>query len=87
MKNKLHNFVVGTVDFVSPYVKEAGSYASETFKSTGRKIRKKTRKTKMHIKLLKIKKVLDFASSVILLAATVLALLLAIGEYLSSKEI
>lgn len=85
--NKFFEYTQNAVDYAKPYVKEVGGYAADAAGFVGNKIRKNTKRAKRKMRILKIKNILDVVSNVVLIIAAVVALFVAVSEYLKSKEI
>lgn len=78
MINKFKNYADEAVDFAEPYVEAAGRNAAKAAKfvkkNLAKNARRKVKAAKRYRFITKLKKVLELASSVILLAASVVAL-------------
>lgn len=86
LKSKMYDYASNTAKFVSPYIKDAGEYVTGAAKLTGKKLNNQKKKIKRHMRITKIKRILDFTTNAVLLAASVVALVLAVGELLKSKD-
>ncbi len=68
-------------EFLTPFVKKLLGSAVAVAGAVGDSIRKSNKRAKMHIRLIRIKNILEFISSVALLIATIIALICTIGEF------
>lgn len=87
MMNKFYEYTQNAVDFARPYVKEVGGYASNAADYVDRKIKSNTRKAKRSMKIIKFKNYLEVISNVVLIIASLIALFVAIKEWIKSSEL
>ncbi|MBE5040274.1 hypothetical protein [Ructibacterium gallinarum] len=74
------------INFAAPYVRQAGEHAENAAEKIGKSYRKNRRKIKREFRLLRIKRILEIASSIVMIAAAVVALLLLAANWLKEKN-
>lgn len=74
------------INFAAPYVRQAGEHAENAAEKIGKSYRKNRRKIKREFRLLRIKRILEIASSIVMIAAAVVALLLLAANWLKEKK-
>ena len=84
--SKWQDYKEEAIDFAAPYVRQAGEYAENAAEKIGKNYRKNRRKIKREFRLLRIKRILEIASSIVMIAAAVVALLLLAANWLKEKK-
>ncbi len=85
MMNKIRQYTKEAVDFATPYVKEAGEYASYAAKNAEKKLRKKARASRRHRTFIKIKNAVELTANLMLVIAALAALLAAVKRYITEQ--
>ncbi len=68
--------------FLRPYINKVFSALAVCFSFVGTAVRKSEKKAKMHIRLIRLKNILEIVSNVALIIASVIAVICAIVEFL-----
>lgn len=69
-------------EFIRPYIKNAGRYASDTAHSAGEYLNKKKRAAKRRSFIVKLSETVGLCANIVLLIAAFIALLNAVYEYI-----
>lgn len=87
MKNNIADYLLSAAEGIKPYVKTAGGYVSDAAKYAGNIVNNKRRKIKRRNFFEKLTLAVQTAANLVLLAASVIALIIAVSEYIKDREI
>ncbi len=73
-------------DLLKPYINKIFAVVTAFLAFAGAFFKKSEKKAKMHIRLIRLKNILEIISNVVLIIASIIAVMCAIGEFLRRKD-